>query len=73
MIAQCRNVCCVCPQFAGLYVYTDANASAVYTACNKTEGRFPCMDGKSCYEIKTTCNTWPDCTADYRDEMGCEY
>ena len=53
-------------------MYTDANASAVYTACNKTEGEYPCMDGITCYDFKEICTFRPECSADHRDEMGCK-
>ena len=58
-------------QYAGLYIFSDANVSAVFTHCNRTEGEFPCMDGKSCYTYQDICNGEPFCV-DYRDEMGCK-
>ncbi|XP_067928326.1 CD109 antigen-like [Watersipora subatra] len=57
--------------FAGLYAFSDANVSAVYTTCNKTQGYYPCMDGKSCYDFKDICTNREECGYDRRDEMGC--
>ncbi|XP_067945402.1 CD109 antigen-like [Watersipora subatra] len=58
--------------YAGVYILTDANVSAVYTHCNRTKGEFPCMDGKTCYNQQDICNGRAECAADHRDEMGCK-
>lgn len=58
--------------FAGLYVFTDANVSTVYTLCNRSQGFYPCMDGRSCYSFKGMCNGFFDCSTDEMDEMGCD-
>ena len=60
-------------QYAGLYIFTDANVSAVYTRCNLTKGEYPCMDGLSCYTWNQICDDVGVCSRDKRDEMGCEY
>ena len=52
-------------------MFSDANVSAVYTACNMSKGEFPCMDGKSCYNYLQICDSNPACAVDHRDEMGC--
>ncbi|XP_067945401.1 CD109 antigen-like [Watersipora subatra] len=59
--------------YSGLYIFTDANVSAVYTHCNRTKGEFPCMDGMTCYNQQDICNGRAECAADHRDEMGCEF
>ncbi|XP_067941196.1 CD109 antigen-like [Watersipora subatra] len=59
--------------YSGLYIFTDANVSSVYTACNRTKGEYPCMDGKSCYKADHICDTSAVCARDQRDEMGCPH
>ena len=59
-------------QYAGLYIFTDANVSAVYTKCNVSQGEYPCKDGLSCYTHKQMCDGIAACSRDHRDEMGCQ-
>ena len=59
-------------QYAGLYIFTDANVSAVYTKCNMSRGEYPCKDGLSCYTHKQMCDGIAACSRDHRDEMGCQ-
>ena len=59
-------------QYSGLYIFTDANVSSVFTHCNQSMGQFPCMDGKTCYTYQDICNGNARCAVDHRDEMGCK-
>ena len=63
---------CLCVfQYSGLYIFSDANVSSVYTECNRTKGEYPCMDGKTCYNYRQICDSSSYCAKDHRDEMGC--
>ncbi|KAF6025141.1 Tep6 [Bugula neritina] len=57
--------------YSGLYIFTDANVSSVYTTCNSTKGDYPCMDGNTCYNYKHVCDQANFCSSDHKDEMGC--